>query len=126
MATRAKTIDEYLSTVPDSVRPVLQQIRRTIAALAPEAAEAISYDLPTFKLKGRNLIHFGAWKDHIGIYPVPSGTDSFNEELAPYVKGKGTVQFPLHKPIPYDLLKKMVALRIEDVEKKQAGYRKRS
>ncbi len=116
MTTKPKTIDEYLETAPPSVRPVLQEIRRTIASLAPEATEAISYDLPTFKLNGRNLIHFGAWKDHVGIYPVPSGTDAFNKELAPYLKGKGTIQFPFSKPLPYPLLKQIVALRIEDVE----------
>ncbi len=119
MAIKPKTIDEYLETVPASVRPILQEIRRTISSLAPEATEAISYDLPTFKLRGRNLIHLGAWKDHVGIYPVPSGTDAFNKELAPYVKSKGTIQFPFSKPVPYPLLKQIIALRIEDVEKKQ-------
>ena len=124
MTTKPKTIDDYLETVPASVRPIMQEIRRTIASMAPEAAETISYDMPTFKLKGRNLIHFGAWADHIGIYPVPSGSEAFNKELAPYVTGKGTIQFPLSKPIPYPLLKQIVALRIEDVEKKRGSYRR--
>ncbi len=124
MTTKPKTIDEYLETVPSSVRPIMQEIRRTIASMAPEATEAISYDMPTFKLKGRNLIHFGAWSDHIGIYPVPSGSDAFNKELAPYVKGKGTIQFPLSKPLPYPLLKQIVALRIEDINKRRVSYRR--
>jgi uncharacterized protein YdhG (YjbR/CyaY superfamily) len=126
MNKQFKTVDEYIATFPDSVRAVLEEIRRTIKELAPEATEAISYQLPTFKLRGRNLIHFGAWQDHIGIYPVPTGTESFRKELAPYVKGKGTIQFQLSDPIPYDLVKKIVALRVEDVSKKeQETYRHR-
>lgn len=122
-----KTIDEYIATFPAGVQAILEKIRRTVREIVPEATESISYQMPTFKLRGRGLLSFGAWKSHIGMYPVPSGAEAFNRELAPYVKGKGTIQFQLSDPIPYDLVKKIVALRVEDVSKKKQetyGHRK--
>ncbi len=107
------TIDTYIVAFPDDVQAVLQQIRRTIHETAPEATEAISYGMPTFKLHG-NLVHFGAFKSHIGFYPVPSGMAAFQEELSAYKQGKGSVQFPLDKPIPYDLIQRIVRFRVEE------------
>jgi uncharacterized protein YdhG (YjbR/CyaY superfamily) len=88
-------------------------MRQTIRKAAPEAIEAISYQMPAFKLNG-NLVYFAAFKNHIGFYPTPSGIESFTEELSPYAKGKGSVQFPLDKPIPYDLVEKIVLFRVKE------------
>ena len=105
---------------PDEIQAILQRLRQTIHKAAPEATEAISYQMPTFKLNG-NLVHFAAFKSHIGFYPVPSGIEAFREELEPYIKGKGTIQFPLDKPIPYDLVEKTVEFRVkENLAKKRA------
>ncbi len=92
-------------------------MRQTIKKAAPEAVEAISYKMPTFKLNGRYLVYFAAWKNHIGFYPVPSGTEAFKKDLSSYKQGKGSVKFPIDKPIPYDLVKKIVKYRIKEIEK---------
>lgn len=107
------TIDSYIATFPEDVQAILQQVRQTIHEAAPEATEAISYQMPTFKLYG-NLVHFAAFKNHIGFYPVPSGMEAFQEELAAYKQGKGSVQFPLDKPMPFDLITKMVKFRVAE------------
>ncbi len=109
------TMDEYIKTFPKDVQSILEKMRQTIRKAAPEAVEAISYQMPTFKLNGKNLIHFAAFKNHIGFYPIPSGIEAFKKELSPYKQGKGSVQFPLDKPIPYDLVKKIVIFRRKKV-----------
>lgn len=115
-----KTIDEYIKTSPESVQSTLEKVRHTVRKAAPEAVEAISYQMPTFKLNGKNLVHFAAYKDHIGFYPTPPGTEAFEKELLPYKRGKGCVRFPIGKPVPYDLVRKIVMFRIkENVEKKE-------
>lgn len=120
MKAQYSTIDEYITMFPDEIQAILQRLRQTIHKAAPEATEAISYQMPTFKLNG-NLVHFAAFKSHIGFYPVPSGIEAFREELEPYIKGKGTIQFPLDKPIPYDLVEKIVEFRVkENLAKKRA------
>ena len=111
--TAPKTIDEYIAGFPEDVQAILQAIRQTIKAAAPNAEEAISYQMPTFKLKG-NLVHFAAFKNHIGFYPIPSGIEQFKEELAVFKQGKGSVQFPLDKPMPYDLIRRIVLFRVEE------------
>ncbi|MDD4859693.1 MAG: VOC family protein, partial [Dehalococcoidales bacterium] len=124
MKTQYKTIDEYISTFPDDVRPVLEQMRQTIRKAAPQAVEAISYQMPTFKLNGENLVHFAAWKNHIGFYPTPSGTKAFQKELSPYKAAKGSAQFPLSEPIPFDLVEKIVTFRVkENLAEKQRYQR---
>ncbi len=111
------TIDEYIATFPADVQAILQKMRAVIRACAPDATEAISYQMPTFKLNG-NLVHFAAFKSHIGFYPVPSGIEKFKKELAKYPQGKGSVQFPLDQPIPYALIEKIVKFRVkENLEK---------
>lgn len=107
------TIDEYIATFPEDVQHILEQLRHTIQAAAPDAAEAISYQMPTFKLNG-NLIHFAAFKNHIGLYPAPSGIDAFAQELTPYVVSKGSIHFPKDKPIPFDLVTKIVQYRVQE------------
>ena len=109
-----KTMDEYIETFPKDVQKILEEMRQTIKKAAPEAVEAISYQMPTFKLNGKNLVHFAAFKNHIGFYPIPSGIEAFKEELSLYKQGKGSVQFPMDKPIPYDLVKKIVDYRAKE------------
>ena len=113
-----KTIDGYIKTFPEDVQSILEKMRQTIRKAAPEAVEAISYQIPTFKLNG-NLVWFAAFKRHIGFYPTASGIRAFRKELSPYKRAKGSVQFPLYKPIPYDLVKRMVMFRVKENLKKE-------
>ena len=113
------SIDEYIAQFPEEIQQKLQEIRAVIHAAAPEATEKISYQMPTFYLRG-NLVHFAAFKKHIGFYPVPSGIAAFEEELAPYKRSKGAVQFPLDQPIPTELIGRIVQFRVaENLKKKK-------
>lgn len=114
---KAKDIDEYIAAFPPEIQERLEKLRTTIQKAAPEAQETISYQMPTFTLKG-NLVHFAAFKNHFGFYPAPSGIENFSRELSTYASSKGAVQFPLDKPIPYDLVTKIVKFRVkENLEK---------
>ena len=108
-----QTIDEYIATFPENVQSIMEKIRKVIREAAPEAEEAISYGMPTFKLNG-NLVHFAAYENHIGFYPTPSGIETFKEELSPYKGGKGSVQFPIAEPLPLDLVEKIVIFRVKE------------
>ena len=119
-----RTIDEYISDFPADVQEVLQKIRGTIKKAAPKAEEAISYKMPSFNLDGQYLIYFAAYKKHIGLYPVPSGDEEFNNEISGYQAGKGTLQFPLAKPIPYKLISKIVKIRAKENSAKAAKGKK--
>ena len=117
-------IDEYIASFPSDVRKILQRVRLTIRKAAPEAKEAIKYQIPTFTLNG-NLVHFAAFKNHIGLYPAPSGLAAFSKELTPYKAGKGSVRFPLDEPIPYGLVTKIVKFRAREMENKAEAKRKK-
>lgn len=108
-----ETMDEYIETFPEDIQDILKKMRKVIQEATPEAEETISYGMPTFKLNG-NLVHFAAYKNHIGFYPTPSGIEAFKEEISGYKSSKGAVQFPLDKPIPYDLVVKMVIFRVKE------------
>jgi uncharacterized protein YdhG (YjbR/CyaY superfamily) len=108
-----KTTDEYIATFPKNVQRILEELRKAIRDSAPRAEEAISYQMPTFKLNG-NLVHFAAFKNHIGFYPTPSGIEAFKEELSDYEVSKGTVRFPLNRPIPFDLVRRIVRYRVKE------------
>ncbi|ANU11929.1 hypothetical protein A1A1_13587 [Planococcus antarcticus DSM 14505] len=108
-----QTIDDYIREAPKGVQETLQTLRRVIQEEAPGAQEAISYQMPTFVLNG-NLVHFAAFKNHIGFHPVPSGIEAFQQELATYKQGKGSVQFPLNQPMPYDLIRRIVRFRVAE------------
>lgn len=111
------TIDEYIDTFPIDVQEILEQVRQTIKSSAPKAEEAISYMIPTFKLYG-NLVHFAAYKNHIGFYPASSGVRAFAKELTSYNTSKGTIQFPIDQPMPLGLIRKIVKFRVrENLEK---------
>ena len=122
-AEPAKTIDESISGFPPDVQAILQRVRATIHAAAPDAKEAIKYQIPTFVLNG-NLVHFAAFKNHIGFYPAPRGIEAFQRELAPYESAKGSARFPLDQPIPYDLIARITKFRVEDTLKRVAARRK--
>jgi uncharacterized protein YdhG (YjbR/CyaY superfamily) len=123
--TPPKTIDEYIAGFPGDVQEILQQIRQTIREAAPDAQEKISYQMPTFTLNG-NLIHFAAFKNHIGLYPTPTGIEEFEKELSVYERGKGSVRFPLDKPIPFDLISRIVKFRVkENLARAEAKGRKK-
>lgn len=107
------TIDEYIKQFPKDIQQILEKIRATIKEAAPDAVEKISYEIPTFDLYG-NLVHFAAFKNHIGFYPAPSGMDAFKDELSKYKGAKGSVQFPLDQPIPYDLISRIVKYRVDE------------
>ncbi|MBZ0300209.1 MAG: DUF1801 domain-containing protein [Anaerolineae bacterium] len=117
------TIDDYIATFPEDVQAILEKMRQTIHDAAPDAEEAISYQMPTFKLHG-NLVHFAAFKNHIGLYPAPSGIREFAEELAPYAAAKGSIQFPKDQPIPYDLVTRIVQYRVQENLEKQRRKKK--
>lgn len=110
---RPASIDEYIAAFPGDVQALLQKVRATIREEAPDAQEAISYQIPTFKQNG-NLVHFAGFKNHIGLYPAPRGTEAFRKELEAYDGGKGTVKFPLDRPIPVDLIRRIVRFRVEE------------
>ena len=116
-ATSPKDIDEYIAGFPKDVQKILEKIRMTIRKAAPAAEETIKYQIPTFTMKG-NLVHFAAYKEHIGFYPAPTGIEKFQKEVSVYGSGKGTLQFPLDEPIPYDLISKIVKFRVKEQLKK--------
>ncbi len=108
-----ESIDAYILEFPGEVQAILNQLRAVIKEAAPDAGEKISYQMPTFALHG-NLVHFAAYKNHIGFYPAPSGIETFKEELAQYKGAKGSVQFPIEQPLPYDLIRRIVRFRVAE------------
>ena len=108
-----RNIDEYIAGFPSNVQAILEKIRTTIRKVAPDAEEKISYQMACFTLKG-NLVYFAAFKKHIGFYPTSTGIEQFKSELSIYKGGKGSVQFPLDKPIPYALITKIVKFRVKE------------
>lgn len=113
------TIDEYITGFPVDAQAMLEKLRQTIRKAAPDATEKISYRIPTFYLNG-NLVHFAAFKHHIGFYPTSSGVSAFQDELSKYRTSKGAIQFPLDEPLPLKLVKKIVGFRVTENSKKTA------
>lgn len=120
---RPATINEYIASFPKDVQAVLQQVRDTIKKAAPGAEEGIAYGMPAFTLNGP-LVYFGAFKSHIGFYATPTGHEAFSEELSHYKQGKGSVQFPLDKPLPLDLITRIVQFRV--AENREKAIKKKS
>jgi uncharacterized protein YdhG (YjbR/CyaY superfamily) len=112
------TIDDYIVLFPLEIQNILKKIRVNIQQAAPEATEAIRYSMPTFRLHG-NMVHFAVHKNHIGFYPAPSGITNFVEDLKAYNTSKGAIQFHLSKPIPYDLIHKIVRFRVAEQNAKK-------
>ncbi len=113
MSREFATIDDYISSYPGDVQLILEQVRQSIRTAAPAAGERISYKIPAFTLNGRDLVSFAAWTHHIALYPLPAVDDALARELAPYRAAKSTARFPLRKPIPYDLIERLVALLVK-------------
>ena len=113
------TIDEYISTFPADIQAILKKMRQSIQKAAPDAVETISYGIPTFNLNGKHLVFFAGWKQHISLYPLPAGDEAFQQEIAHYKRAKGTIQFPLDKPLPYELVEQIVILLIKEKPEKE-------
>lgn len=123
---RYASIDEYIAQFPEDLQIKLNELRAVIKAAAPEAKERISYQMPTFTLNG-NLVHFAAFKNHIGFYPAPSGIQAFEEELSRYAGAKGSIRFPINEPLPLDLIRRIVEYRVaEDMKKAEMKRGKKS
>ena len=112
---KSPKIDEYIAAFPEDVREALETMRRVIREAAPGAVEAISYGIPTFKLKGKNFVHFAGFRNHLSLFPTSSPIPVFEKELAPYSTSRGTVRFPLGEPVPYDLIRRMTDYRLKEV-----------
>ena len=124
--TPTNVIDAYIANAPKDIQVILEKVRATIRKAAPKAEETINYGIPTFTLEG-NLVHFAGFKNHIGFYPTPSGIEKFKKELSIYEGAKGSVKFPLDKPIPYTLISKIVKFRVkENLERAEAKKKKTS
>ena len=115
---RFNSIDEYIATFPEDTQKILEAIRATIKAAAPDTEEKISYGIPTFTQNGKYLIYFAGWKNHISIYPIPSGSEAFNKQVSKYVEGKGTLKFPMDKPFPLKLISRIVKYRVAENSKR--------
>ena len=122
MANRstADAIDIYIAGFPPETQTVLEELRALIQACAPGATETISYAIPTFDLNGKHLVHFAGYARHVGLYPAPSGLEAFKEDLKPYKRGKGSVQFPLGQPLPTELIRRIVEYRVAENSGKTA------
>jgi uncharacterized protein YdhG (YjbR/CyaY superfamily) len=111
---RFVSVDEYIESFPADVQAVLRRVRRTIREAVPDAEETISYHLPTFTLDGVVVVYFAGWKNHVSVYPAPTGNDDLQRELAPYRSAKSTLKFPIREPVPYDLIGQVAARRVEE------------
>ena len=117
----ATTVDEYLAQLPDRTRVVVEQLRAVVREVIPDAVETISYGIPTFDIAGRHVVHIGGFERHVGLYPTPSGMEEFAAELAPYVRGKGSVRFALDEPLPVDLVRRIATYRAAEVRAELGG-----
>jgi uncharacterized protein YdhG (YjbR/CyaY superfamily) len=122
--TAPATIDAYIAAFPPEVQALLQQIRQVIHNTIPNLGETISYGMPTFTLNGKYLVYIAAHKKHIGLYPAPTGVEEFHEAVALYGGGKGTLKFPLNKPMPFDLIRSIVRFRAKEQAEKAAAKQK--
>jgi uncharacterized protein YdhG (YjbR/CyaY superfamily) len=117
-STKFKTVDEYISAFPASTKKILQEVRKTVHAAAPQAEDVISYNMPASKFKGV-LVYYAAYEKHIGFYPTASGIEVFKNQLGDYKFSKGAIQFPIDQPMPLDLIIKIVKFRVEEVQEKE-------
>lgn len=115
---KSASIDEYIAGFPTETQKVLEQVRAIIKKEAPDAEETISYAIPAFNLNKHNLVYFAGYKNHVSLYPVPKGSEAFEKEISKHKSGKGTMQFPLDKPLPLGLITKIVKYRIKENENK--------
>ncbi|MCW3115151.1 MAG: hypothetical protein JWR18_3547 [Segetibacter sp.] len=114
MKTNFKTVDEYIKTFPEDIQKLLQQVRAVIKENAPEAVESIAYEMPAYKTNGKPLVYFAGYTKHVGFYATPTGHAEFAGELSNYKQGKGSVQFPIDMPMPFELIKRIVVFRVKE------------
>jgi uncharacterized protein YdhG (YjbR/CyaY superfamily) len=124
MKNTTNTIDGYIRTFPEEIQKILEQLRMTIRNAVPEAEESISYGMPAFKINGKPLVYFAAFKNHIGFYALPTGHSEFADELSKYKHGKGSVQFPLDRPLPLDLIERITRFRVRENQGKKSDDHK--
>lgn len=125
IASKPKNIDEYIAGFPPEVQDILQQIRTLVREMVPDCEEKISYGIATFTLNNHYLVYVAAYKNHVSLHPASAGDEAFNQEIARYRKGKGTLQFPLDQPVPYDLIARFVKFRWQKNQEEVAGKRKK-
>lgn len=121
-AVKPANIDAYIAVFPEDVQKILEQVRLTVRKAAPDAEETISYGMPAFRYKGRVIIYFAGYKNHIGFYATPAGHTAFEKELSKYKQGRGSVQFPLDKPMPLNLISRMVKFRVLQQAEKEIDF----
>lgn len=114
MTGKFESVDEYIASFEGDAKSLLQRVRSAVRQAAPDAEETIRYNVPTYRLNGRSVVHFAGWKEHISLYPVPDGDAAFEKRIRPYRSGKGTLRFPLDRPIPFDLITGVVELLIQE------------
>lgn len=119
------TVEEYIADFPEETQAKLNEVRKTILGVVPDAREVIAYGIPTYKMFGKAVVHFGGYKSHVGFYATPTGHKAFEEDLKPYKQGKGSVQFPLNEPMPLELIERIVEFRLEQEEKKAKARAKK-
>ena len=119
--TNFQSVDEYIAACPPESQAYLQEIRKLIRRLVPDAKERISYQIAAFERNGKNIIHFAGWKKHVSLYPVPAGDEAFERQIEPYMAGKGTLKFPLDEPLPVKLVEKIVKLHLVENLKRVKG-----
>jgi uncharacterized protein YdhG (YjbR/CyaY superfamily) len=115
--TGVHSVDEYIATFPEETQKLLSEVRAAVRAAAPDASEKISYGIAAFELNGKYFIYFAGWKNHISIYPIPSGSDAFNKKVSQYADGKGTLKFPLDEPLPKRLISQIIKYRVAVLQK---------
>lgn len=121
MSKQAAAVDRYIKGFQKNVQVILKKVRQTIKAVIPQAQEMMKYGIPTFQIDNKNVVHFGAWQTHVGFYPTPDGISAFKKEFSKYKSAKGSVQFPLDKPMPLALIKRVVRFRLDQITKKTAA-----
>jgi uncharacterized protein YdhG (YjbR/CyaY superfamily) len=114
MATKYRTVDDYIRSFPADIQPILQRVRTSVHKAAPGSGEKISYGIPSVTVDDRSVVYFAGWKEHVSLYPLPAVDEAMDEELAPYKASRGTLKFPLRKPIPYDLIERVTALLVKE------------
>ena len=124
MDTKLKSVDDYIASYPTSTQKILKQLRTLVKKVAPKAEESIAYGMPAYKMNGKPLVYFGGYDHHIGFYATPTGHEKFAKEFSKYKQGKGSVQFPLDKPMPMDLIERIVTFRVNEVESKVKSAKK--
>ena len=122
MTKKFASVEEYIASFPEKTRKALEEVRAVIKSVTPEAVENISYEIAAFRVNGKNYVSIAGWKEHISIYPIPSGSDAFNKQIAKYTSGRGTLKFPLNEPLPLKLIEKAIKYKLAD-HLKNTGYK---